>query len=235
MEDLAQHILDIAINSLEAGATRLEIVLREDIAANVLSFKVLDNGRGISESDVPKMLDPFYTTKKHKSVGLGIPLLQETVSKCGGTLEISALPNRGTRLKAAFPHDHLDRAPLGDIAATLVAVIAGNGLLELKYSHHYNKKLFTFNTSDLKPRAGGIPLQTTEVLGLLAEYLTANITELRRENIEECGGIGSTAPKTAAGNECAAKRTPSDRVGKHGHLRYRGGRAGSCEGRIGGT
>lgn len=193
MEDLAQHILDIAINSLEAGATRLEIVLREDAAANVLSFKVMDNGSGISESDVPKMLDPFYTTKKYKSVGLGIPLLQEAVNKCGGTLEINTLPRSGTRVKAAFPRDHLDRAPLGDIAGTLVTILAGNELLELKYSHQYNNRLFTFNTSDLKPLTGGTPLLTPEFLELLAGYLTGNIAEMRRENSEKFGRAGATA------------------------------------------
>ncbi|MCP3894524.1 MAG: ATP-binding protein, partial [Bacteroides sp.] len=49
MEDLSQHILDIAFNSLEAGAADIEITVREDIKSNMMEFKVLDNGRGINE------------------------------------------------------------------------------------------------------------------------------------------------------------------------------------------
>lgn len=190
MEDLAQHILDIAINSVEAGATGIEIHVREDTAQNVMEFIVRDNGRGIRENELPKVMDPFYTTKKHKRVGLGIPLLQEAVQRCDGKLEIKALSRRGTQVRAVFPHNHLDRAPLGDIAGTLITLLAGHAALHIKYSYQYNGKVFYFDTKEFITRLQGIALQTPRVLTFLEDYLNHNISDLRRETSEEFGRTG---------------------------------------------
>jgi len=190
VEDLSQHILDIAFNSLEAGATDLTITVREDTVANILAFGVLDNGRGITQNDIPKITDPFFTTKKHKRVGLGVPLLQEAVQRCGGNLEIKALPRKGTSVTAVFPHDHLDRAPLGDITGTLIALITGRQPVNLTYRHKYNNRNFLFNTRKLCIHLGAIPLQTPEVLVWLQNYLDENIANLRRETNEELGRTG---------------------------------------------
>ncbi|MFZ5648702.1 MAG: ATP-binding protein [Bacillota bacterium] len=149
MEELSQHILDLSLNSLEAGATRLEILVRENTAENYLEFKVRDNGLGIADEDIPKVLDPFYTTKKNKRVGLGIPLLRDAVERCGGSFRIRGMPTAGTTVTAVFPHRHPDRAPLGDIAGTLNVLIAGNRNLHLIYKHEYNGNHFFFNTEEL--------------------------------------------------------------------------------------
>lgn len=185
MEDLSQHILDIAFNSLEAGAADIEITVREDIKSNMMEFKVLDNGRGINEEEILKMMDPFYTTKKNKRVGLGIPLLQEAVHRCGGKFEIKALPQKGTSITANFPYNHLDRAPLGDITGTLIALISSHKFLNLSYYHKYNDKTFSFNTKDIQARMKDIPLHTPEVLVWLKDQLTQEITEMRRKNKNE--------------------------------------------------
>jgi len=190
LEDLAQHILDISFNSLEAGATKLEISIREDIAANILEFEVRDNGRGIAEKDISKVLDPFYTTKNGARTGLGIPLLHEAVERCGGSFEIKSLPQKGTRVKARFPHDHLDRAPLGDITGTLITLITSNEFLHLTYRHRYNGQTFSFNTKELKSMLKGISLQTPEVMVWLEEYLSQNIAGLRRAKDEKFGRAG---------------------------------------------
>lgn len=190
MEELSQHLLDIAVNSLEAGATELEITIREDTGDNTLQFQVLDNGRGIAAQDIPKLLDPFYTTKKHKRVGLGIPLLREAVDRCGGALEIMALPRKGTAVTVTFPYDHLDLAPLGDVAGTLTALLAGNQGLDLIYRHQYNGEIFIFTTREFKSLLKGIPLQTPEVLVWLKNYLANQVKELRRKANEKLGRTG---------------------------------------------
>lgn len=154
MEELSQHILDLSFNGLEAGATRLEILVRENTAEDFLEFKVRDNGLGIADEDIPKAMDPFYTTKKNKRVGLGIPLLRDAVDKCGGSFRIRGMPLAGTTVTAIFPHRHPDRAPLGDIAGTLYVLIAGNRDLHLVYKHEYNGNSFFFDTEELVKTLG---------------------------------------------------------------------------------
>jgi len=190
MEDLAQHILDLAVNSLEAKANSIEINIAEDTAGNIMEFSIRDNGRGIKNSALPKVMDPFYTTKKQKHIGLGVPLLDEAVQRCGGTLEIRALPRRGTMVRAAFPRNHLDRAPLGDIAGTLISLLTGRDDLHLKYTHRYNGLVFSMDTAEVKIALGIDSLQAPAILLLLEEHLNNKITELRRETGEKFGRTG---------------------------------------------
>lgn len=189
MEDLAQHILDLATNSLEAGANGIEITVVKDAARNIMEFLIQDNGKGIKKSALAKVLDPFYTTKKQKRFGLGIPLLDEAVQRCGGTLEIKAL-QRGTMVRATFPHDHLDRAPLGDIAGTLITLLAGHNGLHLKYTYRCNGLVFSMDTAEVKAALGVDSLQTPTVLLLLEEHINNKIAELRRETGEKFGRVG---------------------------------------------
>lgn len=154
MEELSQHILDLSLNSLEAGATRLEILVRENTDENIFEFKVRDNGFGIATEDIPKVLDPFYTTKNRKKVGLGIPLLRDAVERCGGSFRIRGMPSAGTTVTAVFPHRHPDRAPLGDIAGTLNVLMAANRNLHLIYRHEHNGNQFLFDTEELVKTLG---------------------------------------------------------------------------------
>jgi len=189
LEDLAQHILDIASNSLEAGATFLGITIFENTRSNILDLKVVDNGPGISDADIQKVLDPFYTTKKHKRVGLGIPLLHEAVERCHGAFLIEALPKQGTMVRATFPHNHIDRAPLGDMAGTIISLLAGNSPLDLKYTHSYNGRTFSFDTRELG--TPGEVVRTPRALVILERYLNENILKIRRvAKSEELGRAG---------------------------------------------
>ncbi|SFG69730.1 Histidine kinase-, DNA gyrase B-, and HSP90-like ATPase [Desulfotomaculum arcticum] len=186
MEELSQHLLDVAVNSLEAGATELTININENIPANTLQIEVADNGPGISRADVAKVKDPFYTTKHNKRVGLGIPLFMEAVERCCGSFEIKAQPRQGTVVTATFPHNHLDRAPLGDVAGTLVTLLAANDSIDFFYNHLYNNRSFSFNTRDFRVLLRDIPIKTPEIMVWLKNYLHNNILKLRRERkVEE--------------------------------------------------
>lgn len=194
MEELSQHILDLARNSLEAGADKLEISVSEDTAANILEIMVRDNGPGIANEDIPKVLDAFYTTKSGKRVGLGVPLLMDAAERCGGYVSIKGMPPEGTIVAAAFPHRHPDRAPLGDISGTLNVIMAGNKDnkdLHLIYSHQFDKNIFIFDSKQLSQSLGDIPLQTPAIMVWLNNYLAINISDLREvKKIEEFGRTG---------------------------------------------
>lgn len=71
MEDLSLHILDIAENSIAAGAGKIKIKIIEDIKKNLLTIEIVDNGKGMDKNAIKKAYDPFFTTKTIRRVGLG--------------------------------------------------------------------------------------------------------------------------------------------------------------------
>ncbi|MCX5848429.1 MAG: ATP-binding protein, partial [Deltaproteobacteria bacterium] len=126
MIDLAAHILDIAENSVRAGARLIEINIDEDTANDSLSIEIIDDGQGMKTEEIKKVLDPFYTTKTVRRVGLGIPLLAAAAQRSGGILHLESKEGEGTTIKATFGLSHVDRQPMGDITGTLIILIAGN-------------------------------------------------------------------------------------------------------------
>ena len=71
------HILDIAENSITAGAGLVEISVEEDTGNDLFTLRIRDNGRGMDEDMMKNVTDPFFTTKTVRSVGLGLPLLRQ--------------------------------------------------------------------------------------------------------------------------------------------------------------
>ncbi len=120
MEELALHILDIAENSIAAGARHVDIRVSEDLAADRLTVEIRDNGRGMAEQVLRRAADPFFTTKGTRPVGLGLSLLEQAARAAGGSLRIQSRPGAGATVTAEFRHSHPDRQPLGDVAATLL-------------------------------------------------------------------------------------------------------------------
>lgn len=119
MEDLSLHILDIVENALRAGAHSVMIRLTQSEREDRLVLEVIDDGEGMDEETRSRSLDPFFTTKAGKRIGLGLPLLAQTAEEAGGRLEVESAPGKGTRVRAMFRLSHIDRKPLGNIEETL--------------------------------------------------------------------------------------------------------------------
>lgn len=119
MEDVSLHILDIVENALRAGARNVLIRLTEGRRADRLVLEIADDGGGMSEETKRQVLDPFFTTKNGKRVGLGLPFLAQAAEEAGGKLEVESAPGKGTRVIATFGLSHIDRKPLGNIEETL--------------------------------------------------------------------------------------------------------------------
>ena len=133
MQDISLHILDIAENSIAAEASRIEITVVEDRGQDLLTVEIRDNGRGMDEETVKKALDPFYTSKPGKRVGLGIPLLAQAAREGGGSFHIESEPDGGTGLIARFVLSHPDRKPLGDVDGTVHMLQLTHPEIELAY------------------------------------------------------------------------------------------------------
>jgi len=119
MEDVSLHILDIVENALRAGANNVIIRLAQSKREDRLVLEVTDDGEGMNEETMSRSVDPFFTTKLSKRVGLGLPLLAQAAEEAGGKLEVQSAPGKGTRVIATFGLSHIDRRPLGNMEETL--------------------------------------------------------------------------------------------------------------------
>jgi anti-sigma regulatory factor (Ser/Thr protein kinase) len=135
MQDLSLHILDIVENSIAASASRIKILIAEDTAGDTLLLEISDNGQGMEAEARKRALDPFYTSRSTRRVGLGLPLLAQAARESGGGLEITSAPGRGTTVKATFRMSHPDCKPLGDIVETLQTIVSGRPELDLQFEY----------------------------------------------------------------------------------------------------
>ncbi len=179
MRDISLHVLDIANNSLEAGAGLIEISVSEDVAGNILSMRINDNGRGMDEETVKRAVDPFYTSRKTRSVGLGLPLLKASCERCGGTFYIRSKPGQGTEINASFEYDNIDRPPLGDMPETIFSLVFLNPSIDFVYCHCFNEQRFDMDTRELREVLQDVPFNNPEVSGWLSDYLKEGISKLR--------------------------------------------------------
>ena len=177
MRELSMHILDLAQNSIAAGASRIEIDVEADTVRDSLTIAIKDNGRGMDPEFVAQVKDPFTTTRTTRRVGLGIPMMAEAARACDGGMDVISEPGKGTTLTARFKLSHIDRAPLGDMAATLVSLIAANPDIEFKYAHTVNGGTFTVDTEEIKSHLNGVPINEGPVLKWLMEYMKDGIIE----------------------------------------------------------
>ncbi len=161
MEDLSLHILDIAENAIRAGAKKIMIELLEDQSNDRFTLSIEDDGKGMDKKTVNRVMDPFFTTKGGKEVGLGLALLSQAAQEADGELKIDSEEGTGTKVTAVFQLSHPDMKPIGDIFATMMALVAGNPttqfILDYKkgdYSYHFdsfeNTKSKFFGLPDTK-------------------------------------------------------------------------------------
>jgi len=166
MEDLALHILDIARNGVEAGATRVEIRVDEDAGADALRIVVADNGRGMDAATANRAVDPFFTTRETRIVGLGLPLLRQAAEAAGGSLTVDSAPGAGTRVTASFSLSHIDRAPLGDVETTVLVLLASHPDIDLDWTHRRGGREYSLSSADLRAALDGAALSSPDGLAL---------------------------------------------------------------------
>lgn len=171
MEDLSLHILDIVENSIAAEADKIEIVITEDMKNDVLSVEIIDNGIGMDKETVKKALDPFYTSKKVRRFGFGLPLLSEAARAANGQLSIKSNKGEGTRIRADFQHSHIDRKPMGDMAQTIITLVIGNPEVQLVYVHKKNSHEYRFDTGEIEVQLNEMPINSSAGIRLIREKL----------------------------------------------------------------
>ena len=178
MRELSLNILDIAQNSIVAGATLTEIVVEENTKENTLFIGIYDNGSGMTKEQVENVIDPFFTTRTTRKVGMGIPLFKMSAEQTGGSFSIESQKGVGTKVKALFKTDSIDFTPLGDIASTIVTIVSMNNDKEFLYRRILDGKEAVFSTVEIKKNLGGVPLSEPAVMNWTEEYLNEQYNEL---------------------------------------------------------
>ncbi len=175
MRELALHILDIAENSISAGATRVKITIEENFSDDLLIIKIEDNGKGMDAETVARITDPFVTSRTTRKVGLGIPFFKAAAEACQGTFAIQSEPGLGTRVEASFQHSHIDRMPLGDIISTLMTLIIGTPEVHWIFEYQVDEEVFIFDDEPIKQTLEGVSLSEPIVMKFIREALIEGI------------------------------------------------------------
>ncbi|PKN20480.1 MAG: ATP-binding protein [Deltaproteobacteria bacterium HGW-Deltaproteobacteria-6] len=181
MLSLAAHILDIAENSVRAGAKLISINIDEDSKKDLLSIEIIDDGHGMNENALKKVLDPFYTTKTVRRVGLGLPLLADAADRAGGAFHMESKENQGTRIKATFGLHHLDRQPLGDILNTVIILIVANSDVDFFYKHRHNDRRLEVDTREIRKEIEDVPINHPEVIKYIRDVIEEGLREIEPE------------------------------------------------------
>lgn len=176
MRELSLNVMDIAQNSISAGASLITIAVEEDLTRDLLSIAVKDNGRGMTPEQVQNVTDPFYTTRTTRNVGLGVPLFKMEAEMTGGSFTISSTVGVGTDLCAVFHPSSVDMIPLGDINGTVQLLVTGNPdrdfLYTRRYKDHGGERDFALDTRELRQVLGDdVSLNAPEVVLWVKDYL----------------------------------------------------------------
>ena len=190
MKELSLNILDVAENSVKAGASLTQILLTEH--GGTLTLEIVDDGCGMSEDVVRSVTDPFYTTRTTRKVGMGIPLLKLACEQTGGNLTISSVTQEGdpvghgTHVTATFDMNHIDFTPLGDVSASVLTLIQGHPDTDFLFRHIMDDRVVELDTRELREVLEDVPLNSYDVM----QWIEGNLQEQYGELSEDDGHDG---------------------------------------------
>lgn len=185
MKEISLHILDLAQNSIRAGAKNIVIRVLEDNAADTFMVSISDDGCGMAPEMVKAVQSPFVTTRTTRKVGLGIPLFAAGCENCEGSFRLESEPGRGTCLTGTYRRSHIDRPPLGAIADTVAMLISANPALHFRYEHNRDGCAYALDTEELRRILGEIPLNAPEITTFIMEFINSNEAELESMEVQK--------------------------------------------------
>ena len=178
MRELSLNILDIAQNSIAAGASLTEILVEENTTEKTLLIGIYDNGKGMTEEQVRNVQDPFFTTRSTRKVGMGIPLFKMAAEQTGGSFSIKSQSGVGTRVEAHFKTDSIDFTPLGDMSSTIATIVCMNEDKDFIYTRIVDDAEFKFSSADIKTVLDGVPLSEPSVMSWVEGYISEQTQQL---------------------------------------------------------
>lgn len=183
MTELSLNVLDVAQNSIKAGATLIEISVDVQTVSDRITIVIADNGCGMDEATLSQVTDPFYTTRTTRKVGLGVPLFKMAAEMTGGSFEITSQVGKGTRVTAEFVLSDIDRMPLGDMPQTVEMLIVYNTAVDFIYTYRVDEDQFELSTAQMREILDGVPLDNPEVVTYIRDFLKENTLALNKNQI----------------------------------------------------
>ena len=179
MSELSLNILDIAQNSIAANATLVEIDVEENKAADRLTIRVKDDGKGMSEEFLKTVEDPFITTRTTRRIGLGISFLKQAAEMTGGGVDIKSELGVGSTITAVFGLSHIDRQPIGNLTETIITLVTLNPEIDFNIRYTVDKNEFSFNSQEVKAMLGDdASLSSPPIVVFLTEYVQEHVKNL---------------------------------------------------------
>ncbi|MCG8538915.1 MAG: ATP-binding protein [Clostridia bacterium] len=178
MKELSMHILDIVQNSIVAGASLIKITIKEEFREDTFVITIEDNGKGMGEEELARVTNPFFTSRKTRKVGLGVPMFKASAEACDGEFKIRSEKGVGTYVEAKFKHSHIDRPPLGNMPDTIVVLIVSDINIDFIYEHVKNSKEYILNTKKIKEVIDEVPINSSEVLDWIKNNVIEGLKEL---------------------------------------------------------
>ena len=181
MQELSLNILDIAQNSIVANATLIEIGVEVD-ENEFLTITIRDNGKGMDSEAVKNVINPFFTSRTTRKVGLGVPFFKQAAEDTGGSFHIESEVGVGTTIKAVFDTTNIDYTPLGEVWDTVALLIQMNETLDFVYTVKKDGEEFVCDTRQLREIMEGMPLSDLNVVMWIKEFIRENQNEILKRS-----------------------------------------------------
>jgi len=105
-EHVQQVLINLILNAVQAmeDGGNMRIAAYHEPKENNFCFEVADTGKGITQEQLNKIFDPFYTTKEpSKGTGLGLSITHGIVQQHGGKIDVSSQPGEGSKFTVCLP------------------------------------------------------------------------------------------------------------------------------------
>lgn len=177
MPEIALNILDIAENSVRAGASLITITVEADTGKDLLEIHIKDDGCGMTANQLSQVENPFFTSRTTRKVGLGVPFFKYAAESTGGSFRIESQPGEGTDVTAVFGLGHIDRMPLGDMTETIYTLAAFHEDIDFYYLYRVDDRSFEMDTREFRTILGDVSFREKEVADFIRGYLKENMEE----------------------------------------------------------
>lgn len=178
MKDLSLHILDIVQNSIRAKAKLIGIKIDELPEEDQLIITITDDGKGMSGELLKQAIDPFYTSRTTRKVGLGLSLFKQNAEQTGGSLHMESVPGKGTKVTAIFGFKHFDRPIMGDLVGCLLILICSPGHIDYVFQHKTPSGEYILDTREIREALEDVPIDHPDVRTFLKEMIEGNLEQI---------------------------------------------------------
>ncbi|MEG0829271.1 MAG: sensor histidine kinase [Anaerovoracaceae bacterium] len=132
MNELSLHVMDIIQNSIDADSTIIQTKIQVDEAGKKIIMVIKDNGYGMDKDTLRKVVDPFYTSRTTREIGLGISMFKGAAELSGGDFDIASQKGLGTQVTATFNNHSIDRQPMGNIGNVFFLLLLSHSKIDMK-------------------------------------------------------------------------------------------------------